>query len=546
MKVIFTLLIGIFICSNVHAQTKLWATCFTDSTSTYFTNDVAVDAGGNSYLAGYVQDPDNYLLTHYFLLKNNSGGALQWISYFPVADSFDVGTAVVADNNGNVYVTGQRYDTACNICTVTIPHSYAFTIKYNAAGSVVWLNRYDGPVATNQKPAEIAIDAKSFAYTTGIETKYNSSTGRSDQWMITQKINATGQTVWVKKITDGQGKAVTVDNAGAVIATGAYTPDGVYQLNNLITVKYKPNGDTAWYRKFAELNKNGIGYSVRTDGGNNVYVNGQTDTITYYNNPRIITLKYNTAGTMLWAQKESDHTYSTPGYYGGYTTDKNGNSYIAGYKTLSDVNDDWLVVKRNAAGKLLWNQQYDDSLHASDKPSGGIVVDAAGNVTASGYATFQRNTPFATIQYTPAGVLKWIAYYKRSARSYNYPVGMGIDAQSNIYVAGSMCVVKYATATTVSTTSQQEAKAISRPEGGISILPNPVKDAFLLQTNGLPAGKYSCSIYNLQGAAVYNNTIYITSAIQTNTINVGKLATGTYILRLSDGTHPYTKTFIKQ
>ncbi len=536
-----------------NAQKQLWSSCFPDTVSNYYPNEVAVDSAGNSYVTGYIQGTGNdYLLKHFYILKNNSAGQLQWVNYYPVADSFDIGTAVAADNNGNVYVTGQRYDTACNICTVTIPHSYSFTIKYNTAGNIVWLNRYDGPANTNQLPAAIAVAPNGIVYTTGVETKYNSQTGTNDQWMMTQKINAVGKTVWVSKATDATGKGITIDKSGAAIATGAYAAGGIYQLNNLITIKYKPNGDSAWYRKLTENGKNGIGYVVKTDAANNVYVNGQSDTITFYNNPKIVTLKYTSAGVLKWVKKEADHSTTTPHFYGGYTIDKNGNSYIAGYQTISDVNDDWLIVKRSPAGALLWSRLYDDSIHASDKPSGGIVVDAAGNVTASGYSTFQRNTPYTTVQYSADGVQKWVAYYKRKAVSYNYPDGMGIDAQNNIYVGGNayggICVVKYNNKTATLADGREmlpSINAVNTTAGDIRILPNPVRDVLTIQLNNSITQPVYFTITNAAGSVQLRSSATSFVKNQTIKVDVSRLRVGAYLLTLYTGNEKHSEKFVK-
>lgn len=552
MKPLLLLIVLLLFCYVSHAQKQLWTSCFPDSASQYYPNDVAVDSSGNSYVTGYIQGTGNdYLLKHFYLLKNNSAGQLQWVNYYPVSDSFDIGTAVAADNNGNVYVTGQRYDTACNICTVIIPHSYSFTIKYNAAGKLIWLNKYDGPTSTNQLPAAIAVTSTGIVHTTGVETKYNPATSTNDQWMITQKISAAGSTLWVSKITDATGKGITIDRTGAAIATGAYVPNGFYQLSNLVTVKYKLNGDSAWYRKFSEYQKNGTGYVVKTDAANNVYVNGQTDTLAFYNNAKIITLKYTSTGTLLWSQKEEDQTYTAPHYYGGYTIDKNGNSYIAGYQSLSDINDNWLIVKRNAGGALVWSRQYDDSIHGSDKPSGGIVVDAAGNVTASGYASFQRNTPYTTVQYSAAGAQKWVAYYKRKTVSYNYPYGIGLDAQNNIYVGGNgygeICMVKYnnkAASLADKAASMPLIASVSNPISSVRIVPNPVHNVLTLFTENVNV-KYNVGFISDAAGTVLQRFNSMDNKEQRMSIDVSRLPAGIYLLHVTNGKAFYTQKFMK-
>ena len=61
----------------------------------------------------------------------------QWVArYNGTQNSQDIGRGVVVDEKGNVYVTGQSIISGTNPDYVTI--------KYDAAGKVLWTRTYDG------------------------------------------------------------------------------------------------------------------------------------------------------------------------------------------------------------------------------------------------------------------------------------------------------------------------------------------------------------------------------------------------------------------
>src|SRR6185436_17922312 len=71
-------------------------------------------------------------------------------------------------------------------------------------------------------------------------------------------------------------------------------------------------------------------------------------------------------------------SYNGPGDYNDrYTcaaTDVNGNIYLGGSTTNSDVNRDYLVVKLNASGILQWSKQYSGTGNGPDEVT-AIWVD---------------------------------------------------------------------------------------------------------------------------------------------------------------------------
>ena len=350
MKKLYHLLIVLLLFTNLtYAQnlSRLWVNVHIDSSTDYHNlNDMAVDANGNTYLTGYEVDPgDEYYQTHLVLFKINAGGTFGWKRNFNnLKDSIDEAIAVATDASGNVYVTGRRIDTFCNICTYNTKISDVITIKYNAAGNQVWLNRYHDSIYKLVAPTDISIAPNGTILITANERHYVSEIGTYVSSLVVQKIDINGNTIWVKKMKDVVGNAGCFDKNNNIVIAGASNPGGLlYQTQKPMVLKFTNAGSLLWSNVFNEYNKNGRLYYVGCDALNNIYVNGQTDTITFFNIPRIVTIKYNSAGQQQWFKKEVDRTYTLPHFYGDFKVDTSGNSYLAGYVNKSSVDDDWII-----------------------------------------------------------------------------------------------------------------------------------------------------------------------------------------------------------
>lgn len=123
---------------------------------------IAIDKKGDIYVKGYSGNMD------YAVIKYDSNGVEQWVAkYNGPGNDDDYANAIVLDNEGNVYVTGQSRDS-------TTSFDYA-TISYNSDGVEQWIARYDG--SANEMDAAIAIAVnEGDVYVTG------TSEGSSTNW----------------------------------------------------------------------------------------------------------------------------------------------------------------------------------------------------------------------------------------------------------------------------------------------------------------------------------------------------------------------------
>ncbi len=138
------------------------------------------------------------------------------------------------------------------------------------------------------------------------------------------------------------------------------------------------------------------------------------------------------------------------------TTDKNGTAYITGRysssvifgsNTLACSGENAYLVKYDSAGSILWAIQPTDS--ASSTSSGSFVAtDKPGNIYVSGlfnglvtFGTFSLRTEESQysaflVKYSPSGNVIWAKQASGSASSYSYISSAAVDDSGNIVVTG--------------------------------------------------------------------------------------------------------------
>ena len=140
---------------------------------------LAVDAAGNVHVTGRI---DHFFLCteedrlddkahpgDYGTVKYDAAGNLLWLARYEGADRFSsaFARAIALDGDGNVYVTGaDDHFFECDIELEPTEDDYA-TLKYSPQGEELWLAIYDGPEDLDDGAADIAVDAQGDVYVTG-------------------------------------------------------------------------------------------------------------------------------------------------------------------------------------------------------------------------------------------------------------------------------------------------------------------------------------------------------------------------------------------
>lgn len=118
------------------------------------------------------------------------------------------------------------------------------------------------------------------------------------------------------------------------------------------------------------------------------------------------------------------------------TKDSQGNIYTAGTFSAAYNNTALGIAKYSNTGNLLWLQKLDISAGSSkDDAPLSIVCDAQDNLILAGYST-NTNRDFLLMKFNPAGTVLWQKVFDGTGNNNDQFSSVITDASSNIYAAG--------------------------------------------------------------------------------------------------------------
>lgn len=413
---------------------------------------IALDSWGNVLVGGSSQG--NGTGSDYAVIKyRGSDGQQLWEGrYNGPANGTDNPTALAVDSAGNVYVTGNSWGGE------DYRHDYA-TVKFRGGdGTMLWVRRYEGKIPGVLKSDEyaraIAVNAQGNVFVTGYTTSYWVPDEGGDY--VTIAYNTDGTELWRREY-DGPGpggdeaNAVAVDGEGYVYVTGAsYT--GADSGNDFATIKYRAlNGDPVWVKRYSGPGAyNDEARAVAVDLQGNVYVTGESwGGATYMD---FATVKYDPDGAELWVKRFNGQGGGTDAAK-AVGVDAAGNVYVTGTSDGVYTYIDYATVKYKDTGEELWVRRY-TGVETQGDLAAALTVDSRGNVYVTGTsyrdATFQD---YATVAYNPAGRLLWVRRYNGPENAPDEAAAIGVDGQGNLYVTGTgsynhqYATIKYRAAT---------------------------------------------------------------------------------------------------
>lgn len=389
-------------------------------------NSIAVDGIGNVIVTGQSDsDPSSLTKDDYLTVKYSSAGSLLWLQrYNGLGDGTDRAVKVVVDNNNNIYVTGRSYNGSYD--------DYA-TIKYDPNGTQQWL-KY-GDRSFTDRATSMVIDANSNIYVTGW-----SSNGTNDDF-YTIKYNSSGAPQW-SKVVDGvdqdRALAIAVDASGNVYVTGTSDGDsGPFANLNIRTVKYNSNGVLQWNTTYdGSAGNDDVPTGLLVYSGE-VFITGFSDgdaTPLIQNN--IITVKYSSTGSISWSKEYvGNGGFDDAG--NALLADANGNVFVAGYEEDNQQQRNALVVKYSNAGSQLFNNTFNGTGDNSDNVR-DLKIDDTGNIYLAGYAVQRgQNRDFYVLKLNASGDTVWTRFINGSSPdSEDEGQSIAIDGADQLIAAG--------------------------------------------------------------------------------------------------------------
>lgn len=332
--------------------------------------------------------------------------------------------------------TGNIYVTG--FITTTTGNDF-ITVKYNVSGAQLWAATYNGPGNSDDVPRDLALDDTGNVYVTGLSF----GNGTSEDF-ATVKYDANGVEQWVRRYNGPSGNtdfaaAMAISPAGYLHVTGR-SRDNINGDDN-ITIKYDLAGNEIWINRYNYSVQNGHEKpaDIIIDQNENIYVIGRsigTSGLDDY-----LTIKLDSSGNVVWTKR-----YNGPSNDLDLAThivlDNSGNPVITGYSNQSGQSFDIVTIKYDTSGNQLFLHRFNGG-SGMDVPN-GMVIDSIGNIYIAGYS-YQggaTGSNFTTIKYNPSLNLQWSKFYDGTYTSFvddnDRARSIALDGNGNIYITGSV------------------------------------------------------------------------------------------------------------
>lgn len=393
---------------TVHAG---WLQQLGATSATSAAQGVAVDTTGNSYVAGYttggLSGNTQTGTEDLFIAKHGVAGTLAWLKQLGATGQSTRASSVAVDASGNSYVAGFTSG-GLSGNTATGKEDF-FLAKYDASGTLTWLKQL-GVASLQSWAYGVSVDASGGIYVAGSTTgglAGNAQTGTEDYFVA--KYDPSGALAWLKQ--NGAASQVTrassiaADASGDICVAGLITSGAGYP--GYFIAKYDASGARNWIQQHSVTSGDARAQGVAVDSSGNCYVAGlttvallpntQTGSEDYY------VAQYSASGTLTWRKQLGVKTKLSRAYAVG--VDASGNSYVAGLTNGGLANNpqtgslDYFVAQYDASGTQIWLKQVGAT--GASSSANAIAVDASGNSYVAGYTTggLAGNSPTGKYDY---------------------------------------------------------------------------------------------------------------------------------------------------
>lgn len=261
---------------------------------------IALDEEDNALISGDTRSIDFegrnnqiHRVTDAFVLKVNSSGVLQWMTYLG-GSSFDHGWGVAVDGAGDVLVGGSTSSVDFE-GRINRNHGRndVYVLKVSSGGVLQWMT-YLGGEAGASIAEGLAVDGEGNALLSGHTSstefvgRNNSSHGSADGFVL--KVDPAGSLLWMTYlggIYSDEARGIVVDGAGNSYVTG-YTPSPDFEgrINvhygsaDAFAAQVSPDGVLHWMTYLGGSNwDEGDGIALDEDG--NLVVAGRTRSVEF-------------------------------------------------------------------------------------------------------------------------------------------------------------------------------------------------------------------------------------------------------------------------
>lgn len=488
---------------------------------------VVVDANDNSYSCGYTfRESNNRDAT---IVKVNTGGTLDcYYTFQGIKGDDDEFSDLALSTDGYIYAVGYT--------KVSNQKSNVLVVKVDPATCTeVWNYTYDF-IGQSDKGESIALDATGNIYVVA-RSDQNIADSSDNNDIVTIKLDASGNQIWLQRF-NGTGNLrdepskILLDGTGSVLVCGR--TENVHD-DDFLVIKYDAStGNPVWATPaiyggpFANDDRP---LDMTIDASNNIFVCGYSQTASGNATEDPVLVKFDAAGNLT-----GFYSYSGLGADEAIAIahDANDNIYTA-FRMDANAdplhsNYDYLTMKFDNGLNPLWvtPPQYDSPIQQDDVPVkllvtnvGVVVTGTTENDTIAG----RVNQNWLTILYDTNGNLVFTANFDGPNGTDDAPNGLAVHG-SSLWVCGyaegsssnqkDNAILKYDLLVGVKEVSQQI---------GSTIYPNPFHSTskIVLQNTGANSN-HNLRITDLTGAVVKEFNFTGNSF----DLNAGEMAAGLY------------------
>lgn len=256
---------------------------------------IRCDDSSNVYIGGTSNEPGSQ--NDFHIVKYSPSGTQLWWAFYngPMFNSIDICEDIAIDKTfGNVILTGQSRNGSVT------GYDYA-TVKYNSAGTLQWVKRYDGPISSDDYARSITVDKFGNTYVTGSSNGIN-----VNRDIFTIKYSPIGDTLWTRRYDANNGSYdegynIIIDTASSNIYVAGNGN------SNITAIKYSPLGVQQWVGTYPGSVYNSKKNNIKLNQFQNVYVCGRNAEVTAID---CITIKYSDPVGINQINSETPEKYS--------------------------------------------------------------------------------------------------------------------------------------------------------------------------------------------------------------------------------------------
>lgn len=530
-----------------------------------------LDNSGNPVASGYLSVKYN---EYDFSIKRYNGNCQTvWESLFDSKGfSTDYGCMIAEDNNKNIFISGTN-------------HKEAYIIKYNSMLKEQWkyiFNDSSGYDPVYNMIPLTATDNGGFVYlgtnVRGIATGYdikilklNDIGNLVDSFSIIGKDNSTDLLKCMSTDKDdnlylggnkgvGSGVLSFVSKFSkqgtlvwdAVFGFGGYTSKLIESEGEVFAAienhaaKISKFGEIKWVTTYQPNNHVHFFYDCALDSRKNIICCGYG--VFPIESENFIVVKYDSSGNLLW-ERTYNGTRSEDDFAKSIAVDSNDNIYVAG--KAQEYPNNFIncitLLKYDSSGTLIWKKILSDP-DIINLGVGKVKTDKFGNVYVStGYEySNSRDYSYMMVKYKSNGDSVWSTVYNHPD-FFNYAYDFHLTNENNIIMTGKAYGINTGyDITTLKYSQTSEIVTYSNEIPGKFYLyqnyPNPFNPSTIIRFD-LPENNFvSIKIYDILGRRVMNLVSeFKTAGSYSVNFDGSSIASGIYIYILESGNFRDTK-----